>query len=57
MTGTVIRRASTTVTTGGGGVRAAPVFGEQPGITTDARAAPRAIHPTSPRPALALAQP
>src|SRR5205823_3164333 len=45
MIGTVIRRASTTVTTGGGGVRAAPNFGEHPGIAADARAATRAIHP------------
>src|SRR4029077_7327249 len=45
MTGTVIRRASTTVTTGGGGVRAAPTFGEHPGVAADARAATRAIHP------------
>src|SRR5262249_23120719 len=45
MTGTVIRRASTTVTTGGGGVRDAPNFGAQPGIAADARAAARAIHP------------
>ena len=48
MMGTVIRRASTTDTTGGGGVRAAPTSGEHPGIATDVRAAPRTIHPRPP---------
>ena len=43
MIGTVIRRASTTETTGGGGTRSAPAWGEQPEIAAEAQATPRAI--------------
>ena len=42
MIGTVIRRASTTDTTGGGGDRSAPARDEQPEIVTEAQATPRA---------------
>ena len=42
MIGTVIRRASTTETTGGGGSRSAPARDEQPEIVTEAQATPRA---------------
>src|SRR5205085_871308 len=41
--GTVIRRASTTETSGGGGTRSAPARDEQPEIAAEAQAAPRAI--------------
>ena len=46
MMGTVIRRASTTETTAGGGTRPAATCGEQPEIATDAQATPRVSHPT-----------
>src|SRR5271166_467068 len=42
MIGTVIRRASTTETTGGGGIRSASIRDEQPAIVTEAQAIPRA---------------
>ncbi len=45
MIGTVIGLASTTETTGGGGVRAASSLGEHPGIATETRAIPKTIPP------------
>src|SRR5271157_6158512 len=42
MIGTVIWRASTTDTTGGGGTRSASTRDEQPAIETEAQAIPRA---------------
>src|SRR5690349_7474061 len=46
MMGTVIRRASMTETTGGGGIRSAPAGVLQPDIVIEAHAIPRAIHPS-----------